>query len=710
MNESEKGGEQLKNILKQLEYSKDIMDKLSMDFTAVYVVDLNSGEFETLKLTKKTNALKMLTEKQKTYEMFHDYVAQYAEEYLPEDERQEFKKCFSYQYLKEQLCSMDRFVFHYRSFPNAGNWQYFEVQAVKLNCEAVDSEFIILVGIRHIDEVLVKEKQIHDRLQKALEEATLKNEIISAIGKSYYYISRIDLEADYYEVVSGEENFPVTAKLKGCMSKTFRHNCERIVAEEYLEAFLLFCDVSTMAERLQDEESIAMEYRTVNGDWRRTRLIVKKRDEQGRVTHVLCAVRSINDEKRRERQLALRVAEAKHETALKTRFLSNMSHDIRTPLNGIIGLLDMAEKFPDDLQMQEKCRKKIRELSKFLLSMVNDILDMNKLQSGEIVNQDITFDIADMLRTVNEAAQIKAGEKQIEYIIEWENSSFTNLYLVGNPLYTARILSILADNAIKFSHIGSSISVNCNEEQLDDKNVICEFVCKDYGIGMSKEFAEHAFELFSQENESSRTKYEGTGLGLAIAKKMTDLLHGTIRLESEKGVGTTATVRIPFKIGTSDDIDAAQDYKMISLQGLRVLLVEDNDLNMEIARFILEEQGITVEAAVNGQEAVELFEKSEPGYYNVILMDIMMPVLNGLDATRKIRALKRTDAEIIPVIAMSANAFSDDMIRSRLAGMNAHLAKPLDREKIGITIQKCLSQNSYTKIHNNRQRQNDLYS
>lgn len=698
MNEIEKDGEPLDNTLSQLQYSKYIMDKLSIDFTAVYVVDLNSGKYETLKLAKNTNALKMLNEKQKPYELFHDYVAQYAKEYVPEDERPEFQKCFSYQYLKEQLCSMDRFVFHYRSLPNAGDRQYFEVQAVKLEREAEKSEFIILVGIRHIDEVLLKEKQIQDRLKKALEEATLKNEIISAIGKSYNYISRFDLKADTYEVVSGEENFPRTVKHKGCLSKDLRRNCEQMIAEEYLEGFLAFCDVSTMAERLQDKETLSMEYRTINGEWRRTRLIVKKRDEHGHVTHVLCAVRTINDEKRKEQQLALRAAEAKHETAMKTRFLSNMSHDIRTPINGILGLLDMAEEFPDDLQMQEKCRKKIREMSKYLLSMVNDILDMNKLQSGESVNQDITFDIADMLRTVNEAAQIKAEEKQIEYIVEWEKSSYPYPYLVGNPLYTERILSILADNAIKFSHIGSTISVNCNEEQLDDKNVICEFVCKDHGIGMSKEFTEHAFELFSQENESSRTGYEGTGLGLAIAKQLTDRLHGTICLESEKGVGTTATVRIPFKIGTPEDINVVRDYKTISLQGLRVLLVEDNDLNMEIARFILEDQGMTVEGAVNGQEAVELFEKSEPGYYSVILMDIMMPVLNGLDATRKIRTLNRTDAETIPVIAMSANAFSDDMISSRLAGMNAHLAKPLDRKKIVETIQKCLSPNSHIKI------------
>ncbi len=541
-----------------------------------------------------------------------------------------------------------------------------------------------------LSDAYAKVKKSNDELKLSLNEEKIKNEIISAIGKSYYYISRIDIEADQYEVVSGFENFPANVKWEGCFSKNTRGNCEKIVGSSYIEDLMAFLDISTLADRLQNEESIIMEYRMQNGDWRKARLIVKKRNEQGRVTHVLCAVRNISDEKRREYLLKQKAAEANREAREKTRFLSNMSHDIRTPMNGIIGLINMSEQHPQDTELQEKCRSKIKELSGYLVSMVNDILDMNKLQSDDFEIQDLTFDISNMLRATNEASQAKAAEKGIEYVIDWDESNLNHRYLVGNPIYVARILSILADNAIKFSHGGSKITVSCSEKQIDDNNVIYTFFCKDQGIGMSREFAEHAFDMFSQEDESSRTRYEGTGLGLAIARRLADRLNGTIRLDSEKGVGTTAVVELPFKIGSPDDIPLARDCEDISLHGLRALVVEDNELNMEIARLILEELGLITECAVNGIEAVEMFEESEPGYYDVILMDILMPELNGLDAARRIRALQRKDAEEIPIIAMSANALADDIIKSRLAGMNEHLTKPLDGTRIMGAIQRCM--------------------
>ena len=538
-------------------------------------------------------------------------------------------------------------------------------------------------------------KKSNDELKLALDKAELENEIIAAIGKSYYYISRIDLEEDYYEVVSGFEKFPDNVKLKGNFSKNVYQNCKTIVDEKYVDDLVAFLDISTLADRLQSEESVFMEYRMQNGDWRRVRLIVKKRNEQGRVTHVLCAVRSISEQKRRELELQFKAQEARRETREKTRFLSNMSHDIRTPMNGIVGLIDMAERYPDDMEMQAKCRTRIKELSGHLVSMVNDILDINKLQSDDLVIENTTFDIAEMLRTLNEASQLDAAKKDIEYVVNWEESKLNHRYIVGSPVYTARILSIFADNAIKFSHAGSRIVVSCTEKYADDENVVYSFFCRDHGIGMSKEFAEHAFDMFSQENETSRINYEGSGLGLAIAKQLADRLHGKIRLETEKGVGTTTILEMPFKIGNADDIPAAYTLENVSLQGLRVLIAEDNELNMEIARFILEDQGLITECASNGAECVQMFEASEPGYYDVILMDIMMPELNGLDATRKIRALPRKDAERIPIIAMSANALADDIIKSRLAGMNEHLTKPLDAKKIMEAIRK----NIHNDIH-----------
>ena len=538
-------------------------------------------------------------------------------------------------------------------------------------------------------------KKSNDELKLALDKAELENEIIAAIGKSYYYISRIDLEEDYYEVVSGFEKFPDNVKLKGNFSKNVYQNCKTIVDEKYVDDLVAFLDISTLADRLQSEESVFMEYRMQNGDWRRVRLIVKKRNEQGRVTHVLCAVRNISADKKRELELQFKAQEARRETKEKTRFLSNMSHDIRTPMNGIVGLIDMAERYPDDMEMQAQCRIKIKELSGHLVSLVNDILDINKLQSDDLVIENTTFDIAEMLRTLNEASQLDAAKKDIEYVVNWEESKLNHRYIVGSPVYTARILSIFADNAIKFSHAGSRIVVSCTEKYADDENVVYSFFCRDHGIGMSKEFAEHAFDMFSQENETSRINYEGSGLGLAIAKQLADRLHGKIRLETEKGVGTTTILEMPFKIGNADDIPVAYTLENVSLQGLRVLIAEDNELNMEIARFILEDQGLITECASNGAECVQMFEASEPGYYDVILMDIMMPELNGLDATRKIRALPRKDAERIPIIAMSANALADDIIKSRLAGMNEHLTKPLDAKKIMEAIRK----NIHNDIH-----------
>ncbi len=545
---------------------------------------------------------------------------------------------------------------------------------------------------RQLLDAYAKLKKANDELKKDLDTLRLQNEIISAIGKTYHYISRIDIEDDYYEVVSGYENFPANVKRKDSFSKNVYVNCKNIVEGTYLEELMKFLDISTLADRLQNDETIAMDYRMQNGDWRKVRLVVKKRNEQGRVTHVLCAVRNISDEKMREYQLVTKTNEAKREAVEKTRFLANMSHDIRTPINGIVGMIDIAEQYPEDANLQRKCMNHIKKLSGCLVSIVNDVLDMNRLQADDFMVCNSVFDISEMLRMTNETSQAKAAEKNIEYVIDWEKSNMNHRYIVGNPIYTSRILTILADNAIKFSAAGSTINVWCTEKVVDEDTVMYTFVCKDRGIGMSKEFIERAFDMFAQEDETSRTRYEGTGLGLAIAKRLADKLHGTIRLESEKGVGTTASLEMPFKIGKADNAPSGAHYirENISLDGMRVLVVEDNDLNMEIAKFILEDQGLITECATNGIEAVKMFEESEPGYYDAILIDIMMPGLNGLDATRKIRSMQRHDAGEIPIIAMSANALADDIIKSRLAGINEHLTKPLDGKKIMEAIKKCV--------------------
>ena len=273
------------------------------------------------------------------------------------------------------------------------------------------------------------------------------------------------------------------------------------------------------------------------------------------------------------------------------------------------------------------------------------------------------------------------------------------MYLMGNPVYIEKLLTVITDNAVKFTKPGGNVSVWCREISEDDERAVYEFGCSDNGIGMSEEFAGHAFEMFSQENKTSRTQYEGTGLGLAIAKKITERLGGTIEIKSKKNCGTTVTMTIPFKTGVQNlmqytEIVNTESTEDIPLEGLHALIAEDNELNLEIAKLMLEETGICVECAADGKEAVAKFEESEPGYYDVIFMDIMMPYMNGWDATRKIRTLQRPDADKIPIIAMSANAFAEDIINSHISGMNWHLTKPIDADKLMTALKECIRKNN----------------
>ena len=632
---------------------------------------------------------------------FNSSADQYAVQYLYEKERQEFKDWISTGHLKEQLSRKERITYHYRSKPNPNQHEFFEAQAAKIYED--EKHFFALVGFRHIDDIMEKETTIQNQLKQALDEARLSNEIISAIAKSYCSIYRIDVQKDFFEEISNDCEIHKLTGNRGSASEKLYQLCDTMVASEYRSLIRPFLDVSTLSARLKTEECISTEYRMCDGSWHRMLFTVKKRDESGNVTHVLCTVRSISDSKRREEDLNFAAEAAKREAEMKTRFLATMSHDIRTPLNGIIGMVNMGNQYADDPQMQQKIREKVMESLKYLVSLVNDVLDMNKLQSGDLKDQQLLFDLTEVLQELNQIYDERAAKKGIRYEIDWKNGTYSHSTLVGNPVYLGRILSNIMDNAIKFSQSGSVLTLGVKEETLDDDRANFTFYCKDQGVGMSEDFIAHAFDMFSQESETSRSRYEGTGLGLAITKQLVDRMDGSIELKSKAGVGTTVIVKIPFKIGTQDKNSNLSDKPVslddYSVEGIRALVVEDNELNMEIARCILEDSGMEVTCAVDGQEAVEIFEKSAPDYFGVIYMDIMMPRMNGLDAARTIREMKRRDARRVPIIAMSANSFAEDIINSRLAGMNVHLAKPLDAEKMIIALKQCMADNSDVKLH-----------
>ena len=393
------------------------------------------------------------------------------------------------------------------------------------------------------------------------------------------------------------------------------------------------------------------------------------------------------DEKYKAELLAAaKKAEAANEA--KTEFLQRMSHDIRTPINGICGMVNMADHYADDMEKQTEYRKKVKEASNLLLELVNDVLDMSKLESGEVVLEESPFNLSKIFEEVLVVIEQIAAEQNIRIV--WEKKEIKHRALIGSPRYVKRVMMNILSNAVKYNRENGQIHISCREIPSEQpETTTMEFVCRDTGIGMTEEFQKYVFEPFAQEHTGSRTKFTGTGLGMPITKKLVEKMGGTITFESEKGVGTTFVIQVPFKIDMDADKREEQtDVSENSIKGLHILLAEDNELNMEIAEFVLQNEGADVTKAWNGQEAVELFRNSKPGEFNVILMDIMMPVVNGYEATKMIRSLDREDAKKIPIIAMTANAFTEDRIKAKAAGMDEHIAKPVDVELLIKVIHK----------------------
>ena len=398
------------------------------------------------------------------------------------------------------------------------------------------------------------------------------------------------------------------------------------------------------------------------------------------------------DEKyKSELLIAAKKAEAANEA--KTEFLQRMSHDIRTPINGICGLVNMADHYADDTEKQTEYRTKVKEASNLLLELVNEILDMSKLESGEVVLEEIPFNLSSISREVFIVIEQMAAEQNIR--IMWKKKEITHRDLIGSPGYVKRVMMNILSNAVKYNRENGQIYISCMEIPSEQPEMTTmEFVCRDTGIGMTEEFQKCVFEPFAQEHTGSRAKFTGTGLGLSISRKLVEKMGGTITFESEKGVGTTFVIRVPFKIDLdADKREEQKDVSEKSIKGLHILLAEDNELNMEIAEFVLQNEGADVTKAWDGQEAVELFRNSEPGKFDVILMDIMMPVMNGYETTKMIRSLDREDAKAIPIIAMTANAFTEDRIRAKEAGMDEHVAKPVDVELLIKVIHKLAKYN-----------------
>lgn len=680
-----KKNNQLEAALHKIEKEKDILDKLCSDFTAVYFVELNSKSFESVHISSNTNVEDIL--RKQVFYNFDSYCMRYASSYISESDKKDFLDWFKCENLKKNLTENNRITYHYQSFSNKSHQKYFEAQAIKVKED--EKHCYALLGFRYIDDIMEKEKAIQEQIQKAYEEVIESNEIISAIAKSYCHIYLINLEKDEFEEISHDSTVHHFTGNKGCASKRFKERCEESVELEYREMFYEFTNFETIQNHLAMDDETVTEYKMLDGNWHRLVFIAKNRDENGKVIEIICTIRSISEVKRRELNLHYEAEEARHEVEAKNRFLSNMSHDIQTPLNGMIGMLRMAEQYPDDLEMRQSLKAKVNESLDYLVTLINNILELNKLETDKTEIVCMPFNMIEVIQDACFRSYRKAKEKNITFHMDVDKKSIQYPYVVSNATYIDRIFANLTENAVKFTEENGNIDVYYREIHHDDTHVTVEFGCRDDGIGMSEEFMKYAFDAFSQEKKTSRSKYEGSGLGLSIVKKLVDKLDGTIEVASKKNVGTDIKVCMTFEIGEEVNSNSIlENYS--DLKGLRALVVEDNELNTEVVKFLLEKNGIIVDCVADGVQALESFEKSSLGYYAMILMDILMPRMNGLEATRRIRTLQRKDASLIPIIAMSANAFSDDIMRGKMAGMNEYLAKSLDEEMLIRAIRKCL--------------------
>lgn len=527
----------------------------------------------------------------------------------------------------------------------------------------------------------------HQDVTRNIENERKYQNLTAATSQIYHAIYHIDLIQDRIEKLAGaNQNYTPTGVVTSATAQ-LNDILEKLVAPSHHEIMQYFFDLTTVNDRLHGKLFISREYPSPQGIWRRATFIVQNRDTDDDVTEILYVTQIIDDYKQKElayqQELVKAVESANQANTAKTDFLNRMSHDIRTPLNGILGMLDIAQKNETNPKALLECHEKMRTAAFHLKALVNDVLDMQRMETDRFFLEQIPFDIREILDNCWSMLEAQASRLDIT-LKKIKPGSLKYPYLIGSPLHIRQIFMNLLSNAIKYNKPGGSISIHAKIIRQVHQNVIYKFIISDTGIGISPEFQKHIFEPFAQEDTGARTIYKGTGLGMAIVHRLVQEMGGTIQLKSEKNVGSTFTLILPFTIDEhqpSASAETATDTPA-DLTDLHILVVEDNELNLEIAVFSLEAAGLNVSTAINGLEAVRLFEKSKPYEYDIILMDIMMPVMNGLDAAKAIRGLSRPDAPTVPIIALSANAFAEDIQKSKNAGINEHLAKPLEMDKV----------------------------
>lgn len=665
---------------KALIRERSVLDAITVDYSAIFYVNLDKNTIYAVKQDMKDYTMHALQVLGGDFNEYATHMHFFYENYVVQESAPDFPEKVSKAFLQSYLANHERFAYRFQCVPAPEGHRYFDMQVVRLKTE---EDFCVVMGFRYIDDLVAVQEQQKKALEDAYQEEANKNEVIEALAEFYECLCIVDLVRREYVVVSGKDKqFPYPETLDSFQDTVL----QKYIRPEFYQDLRVFTDFDTLSQRLLGRKIISTDLKATNGKWYTLSFIVKKCDEHGTVTHVLMTIFDIDEQKSYEvavrEKLKAAAQEAERANMAKTNFLRRMSHDIRTPLNGIIGMIKLSDQFYSDKEKLRVYKEKVLSSLDYLQTILNDILDMSKVESETIIMEEKPFDLVDVLTNVVSVIETSAANRGLTFHGGKDLSTIRHRYFLGSTEYLNRLLMNVTSNAVKYNRPGGSVTIYCRELSCDGNVANYQFVCADTGYGMSKEFQEHAFEPFVREKREATSGFTGTGLGLAIVKDIVKIMGGTIFMDSQENVGTTFTVNLPLKIDPNPRISKKTGREKLNLSGKTALLVEDNDINLEISQILLESMGLTVKTARNGREAVETFENSKEGTFRYIFMDIMMPVMNGLEAAKAIRCLNRPDAKTTPIIAMTANAFREDIQECQNAGMNAHVAKPIDEGKL----------------------------
>ena len=660
-------------MMRELMIKNRILSGLSRDYTTAFVLNLDTDEYEFV-FNQETNH----AQKHEELRAFSDYVDAYASTFALPEFRDVMRRELDSNEIKKHFETEDEYHFSFETSPNAAGLSCFQAHIVK---EYEEGSHFAFLGFRSIDEIVQKERFYKDALQRVNEALQHQLDMITSALPGGVKISNDDPEysfkyvSEHFAQMLGYDTPEELMEASGGTITDLAHpdDLEQGIAhalEQYSKA---------------DHYEITYRMKCKDGSWK----YIEDRGHKIRKPDGVIEHWNLILDKNELVEKNIALESEKKANKSKSDFLSRMSHDMRTPLNGIIGLMDICMKHPEDRTLVDSSRLKARVAADHLLSLINDTLELSKLENEEVKLAKEDFYLPELLHEVETIAQMRADEECITIRFMDDHYSIPYPNLIGSSLHVKQIFLNLITNSIKYNHKNGSVDCYLKEEKESDERVLVDVTIKDTGIGMSEDFLKNIFQPFVQADQGARSQYKGTGLGMAIVKELLERMDGTIQIDSVENQGTTIHVVIPFEIAEEPAVvQEMSELPKGNLSGCRILLAEDNELNREIAAFLLKDEGISVTEAEDGQQAVECFLKMPEGYYDAVLMDIMMPVMDGYQAARAIRGSGKKDAEMIPIIAITANAFAEDKRKTMEAGMDAHLSKPLNVKELMDTIRK----------------------